>query len=238
MALSLRFALCVLLTCPLGALCQAGAHPTRIDEKSNCLECHAEYAAGDHVHPAVQRGCISCHSVEQRDDATYVVLKPTKSVICLECHPMAALVNPHFPYASGMCLRCHTPHSSPDPGLLRAKVNQLCLDCHLLSPKNASSRYMPLIELTADNRRGHPLQNHPVCGTRDPLSGTEMSCISCHRAHGGGKLHYLKMGSEIPEDALNQNTETKDMCRKCHLALWGLDDNASGRKRNRKKRGN
>jgi len=36
-------------------------------------------------------------------------------------------------------------------------------------------------------------------------------------------LHYLKMGAEIPEDALNQNTETKDMCHKCHLILWGLD---------------
>ena len=29
-----------------------------------------------------------------------------------------------------------------------------------------------------------------------------------------------KMASE---DALNHNLETKDMCTKCHLRLWGLE---------------
>jgi hypothetical protein len=61
-----------------------------------------------------------------------------------------------------------------------------------------------------------------------------MSCVSCHTAHGGTKLHLLKMGSEIPEDAMNQNTETKDMCRKCHLLMWGLEG-ASIKKKNEKK---
>jgi hypothetical protein len=49
-----------------------------------------------------------------------------------------------------------------------------------------------------------------------------MSSISCHLAHGGTKLHHLKMSAEIAEDGLNQNTETKDMWHKCHLILWGL----------------
>jgi hypothetical protein len=41
------------------------------------------------------------------------------------------------------------------------------------------------------------------------------------------------MGDEIPEDALNQNTETKDMCEKCHMKLWGMD-RTSGRKKKSK----
>lgn len=41
------------------------------------------------------------------------------------------------------------------------------------------------------------------------------------------------MGSEVPEDALNQNTETKDMCEKCHMKLWGMEGGA-GKKRKKK----
>jgi hypothetical protein len=89
---------------------------------------------------------------------------------------------------------------------------------------------MPTISLTLNNSMGHPYERHPVSGSRDPLSGGEMSCISCHLAHGGIKVHLLKMASAIPEDAINQNTETKDMCRKCHLLMWGLDDVANHKK--------
>jgi len=39
------------------------------------------------------------------------------------------------------------------------------------------------------------------------------------------------MGTEIPEDALNQNTETRDMCEKCHMKLWGREGAATQRKK-------
>jgi predicted CXXCH cytochrome family protein len=220
-------------------LCYAGRHPTPLDENSNCLECHADHAAGAHVHPAVKRGCLSCHVVENRkdenqEDATYVVLRPAKSIVCLECHQAAAYEQTHFPYASKMCLRCHNPHASVNPRMLRATVNELCLDCHLANLKRAPSRYLPTIELTANNSMGHPYVRHPVSGSHDPLTGGEMCCISCHLPHGGTKLHHLKMGSEIPEDALNRNTETKDMCIKCHTILWG-GGSASTRKKHKTK---
>jgi len=222
---------CLLTPC----LCSAGAHPTPVDENSNCLECHADHATGAHVHPAVTRGCTSCHSIENREDATYVVLKPAKSIVCLECHQAETFVPAHFPYDSGMCTRCHDPHASDNPRLLRAKVNDLCLKCHSRTAESAGSRYLPTISLTLNNTMGHPYERHPVSGSRDPLTGGEMSCISCHLAHGGGKLHLLKMASEIPEDLLNHNTETNDMCRKCHLALWGLEGNIG--KKNKSKKG-
>ena len=235
MILSARFTLRALLAGLLApCLCYAGSHPVRVDASSNCLECHADHAIGDHVHPAIKRGCASCHSVENREDGSYVVLKQTKSIVCFECHQPAALQYTHLPYSSGMCVKCHNPHTSANPRLLRAKVNDLCLKCHLRTAESAPSQYLPTIALSDNNTMGHPYERHPVSGSRDPLTGGEMSCMSCHRAHGGTQVHLLKAGAEIPEDALNQNTETKDMCRKCHLLMWGLEG-ASLQKKHKKK---
>jgi len=218
---------------PFPYLCHAGAHPVPVDAQTNCLECHGDHAAAEYVHAALKQGCMSCHSVEDRERATWVVLNATKSDVCFECHHPKTLSQAHFPYASGMCTRCHNPHGSANPSLLRAKANELCLNCHLLTPQTAPSRYMPTIALTANKNMGHPYKRHPVSGTLDPLTKREMSCMSCHLAHGGGKAHYLKMASEIPEDALNHNTETNDMCTKCHMRLWGLD--GVGEKKKHKK---
>jgi predicted CXXCH cytochrome family protein len=226
------FALFGVLSVP--CLFAGSPHPSPLDEHSVCLECHADHASGEHVHPAIERGCFYCHKVENRADVTYV--HDAAESVCRECHQQLAQLHTHFPYASGMCLRCHNPHASSSPQLLRAKVNEICLDCHLLVAGKASSRYMPTIELTANNSIGHPYARHPVSGQSDPLTGGEMSCISCHLAHGGTKLHLLKMGSEIPADALNQNTETKDMCQKCHMRLWGLD--GEGRAKHKKRKTN
>jgi len=224
MNLAVRFAFRMITSCLVGTcLCYAGSHPVRLDKNSNCLECHADHATGDHVHPAVALGCNSCHIIENHDDATDVALKPAKGVVCFECHQPATFAYSHLPYTSGMCTRCHNPHVSPNPQLLRANVNVICLSCHLRTPQSVASRYMPTIELTANNSMGHPYERHPVSGSRDPLTGGEISCLSCHLAHGGMKVHLLKMAAAIPEDALNQNTETKDMCRQCHLRMWGLE---------------
>ncbi len=236
MTLSARIALRLLLaglvsTC----VCYAGSHPTPVDGNSDCLECHADHANGGHIHPAVNLGCTSCHRIENHKNATYVVLKTAKGEVCFECHKPESFSYQHLLYASGMCLRCHDPHSSANPRMLRAKVNDLCLSCHLRTPESVPSRYLPTIELTADHSRGHPYERHPVSGSRDPLNGGEMSCLSCHMAHGGRQPHLLKMAAEIPEDALNQNTETKDMCRECHLKLWGLEGAPAGKKHKKPK---
>ena len=233
---STRFALRLMLACFLGpCLCYAGSHPIRVDQNSNCLECHADHATGDHVHPAVKMGCTSCHTIEDRQDATYVVIKQANEGACFACHEPTTFLYPHLPYASGLCTRCHDPHLSANPRLLRAKVNDLCLSCHLRTAETVPSRYLPTIALTDNNSIGHPYERHPVSGSRDPLTGQEMSCVSCHQAHGGAQLHLLKMAAEIPEDALNRNTETQDMCRECHLRLWGLNGVTSGKKKKKGK---
>ena len=215
-------------------LCYAGVHPARVDDQSNCIECHADHAAGAYVHPPAKNGCISCHRIENHDDSSYVDVQAKESSGCRECHRSAPVQHPHFPYASGMCTRCHNPHASQFPGLMRAKVNDVCLDCHLQSKTKHASRYVPTIELTEDHRLGHPYARHPVSGSPDPIAGGEMSCISCHLPHGGNKLHQLKMGAEIPEDVLNQNTETRDMCEKCHMKMWGIEGAGAGKKGKKK----
>ena len=212
------------------SVADASPHPVHVDSQSNCPECHQDHASGDYIHPAVNIGCISCHKVENRDDESYVSIPSKESTDCRECHTTEAVNHQHFPYAAGMCTRCHDPHVSRFPRLLRTKVNDLCLDCHLQNTKGAS-RYVPTIELSEDHHVGHPYARHPISGAQDPITGGEMSCLSCHLPHGGNKLHQLKMGSEIPEDALNQNVETRDMCEKCHMKLWGVDGARGQRKK-------
>jgi len=213
----------------------AGQHPFPIDENTQCLDCHADHATGDYVHPAVKNGCASCHRVENRQDVTFVVLKEDKSRLCFACHQPATFSYPHFPYTSGMCTRCHNPHASANPHLLRAKVNEVCLQCHLRRVDSVPSRYLPTITLVSDNQVGHPYARHPVSKVQDPLTGDEMSCLSCHNAHGSEKMPLLKMGTAIPADALNQVTETNDICRECHMRLWGLDGHTASKKKGKKK---
>jgi predicted CXXCH cytochrome family protein len=201
--------------------------------QSNCLQCHAEHARGEHVHAAVIQGCTNCHSLESTGDLTRVALKKRDSGLCQQCHAPQRFERVHLPYALGMCTRCHDPHTSSNPMLLRRRVNELCLECHLANSDDAPSHDLPTIDLSPDNTIGHPYERYPVSGYVDPIRGGEMSCISCHMPHGGNMLHYLKMGSEIPEDALNRNSETKDMCHMCHLRLWGLEGSAKGKKKKR-----
>jgi predicted CXXCH cytochrome family protein len=106
-----------------------------------------------------------------------------------------------------------------NPMLLRRSVNELCLECHLRDSDDATSHDLPVIDLSLDNSMGHPYERHPVSGSMDPVRGEEMSCISCHAPHGATLANLLKMGSQIPEDALNRNSETKDIGHICHLRL-------------------
>ena len=222
------------------SLCSAGAwakaHPTGITDSANCLECHAAKATGTHVHAAVKQGCASCHTIENHDGETHVRLKLESPALCLGCHQNPVFTtDPHFSYSPGRCLGCHDPHGSGGPSLIRAGVNELCLNCHLRTKESTSSTYLPTIALTSNNSLGHPFAKHPVKGKTDPLTGNEMSCVSCHLAHGGDRRFHLKEGAQIPEDALNQNVETKDMCNKCHQAMWGLDGSATEKRSKTKK---
>jgi hypothetical protein len=65
-----RFVWCMGAILLLGSYLYAGEHPFPVTENSNCLECHTDRAVGNHAHPAVKSGCVSCHKIEDRQDAT------------------------------------------------------------------------------------------------------------------------------------------------------------------------
>ena len=222
----------IFVLCLSGPFCVASPMPSD-DAQSNCLRCHGEYTTGDHVHPAVMMGCANCHAVEDQSGKSKVVLKKADGGLCQQCHTPQRFERMHLPYALGMCTRCHDPHRSSNPALLRRPVNDLCLECHLRDSDDAPAHDLPVIDLSLDNSMGHPYERHPVSRYQDPIRGGEMSCMSCHTPHGGSLPNLLKMGSEIPEDALNRNSETKDMCHQCHLRLWGLDGSVEGKKKKR-----
>ena len=78
-------------------MCYGGAHPVRVDEHSNCVECHADHATGDYVHPALKSGCISCHQVENDDDTSYVAAQPKDFERLPRVSPAGADAAPAFP---------------------------------------------------------------------------------------------------------------------------------------------
>jgi len=62
-------------------------------------------------------------------------LKTDVPGLCYQCH--AEMMKKglsdkyvHFPFKQGMCISCHNPHVSDTEGLLKDKVDSVCLGCH------------------------------------------------------------------------------------------------------------
>jgi len=108
-----------------------------------CYACHGEVRQ-DFIKPFRHRvheggmSCTTCHNphggfnVAQTRD----VLGGTDA-ICLKCHTdkQGPFVFEHVPVRLEGCASCHVPHGSNNPRLLtRPRVDQLCLECHTLTP--------------------------------------------------------------------------------------------------------
>ncbi len=86
------------------------------------------------MHPALEEGCDSCHSLEDGDIEIPSDLKET----CFGCHDDFTrnedgeeLEYVHGPVAEGECLACHNPHYSENRKLLNAwPPGELCVQCH------------------------------------------------------------------------------------------------------------
>jgi predicted CXXCH cytochrome family protein len=212
-----RFWSVVLAALLLSAPCLAGDHPA-LSEAARCLDCHADKAGGTVVHPAILMGCESCHQLERKDETTRVSLARPLSSLCFRCHQEKSYTHQHFPYVGGMCTRCHDPHASPNSALLRASVNDLCLNCHLTQDSLVDPK-QPMIQLNQSRTMGHPFERHPVSGKSDPLRGRDLDCTSCHLPHGSPRKHLMRIGVEAPGDVLNKTVETSDICAACHQLL-------------------
>lgn len=100
-----------------------------------CLSCHvkeqAKFLQASH-HPVKEgkMACTECHNVHG-DNGSNLLLKASVREKCVSCHAekRGPYLWEHAPAAED-CNLCHTSHGSNQPALLKARVPQLCQECH------------------------------------------------------------------------------------------------------------
>jgi len=146
-----------------------------------CQNCHANQVASFRYQPYAHRlgrggmECSSCHDPHGRPGRDSLRLTRAGEVPCLNCHSdkRGPYVFQHGALAVGECMTCHEPHGSANPKrLTRARVVQVCIECH--SP-------------TATRTLGsQPPSFHDTTNPR------YQSCTTCHVAiHGSNRDPHL-----------------------------------------------
>ncbi len=159
--------------------------------------CCAAGAASPHT-------CTDCHG-------------PARA-LCKSCHSGLAEGKKHVHGAlRAPCTVCHDPHASQFPHILRAAINDLCLECHaggfgtaatvtlfkgsVKLPRELLGGLQPLAV-----RAGHPVPDHPVFAAAG-IGQREINCLSCHTPH-------ASEGS--PDLLVSGAAGRKGLCGKCH----------------------
>ena len=161
----------------------AGSDPRRLLAEPSvelCATCHAA-PANSFRRPFGHRldvgglECVSCHNPHAGSGRDNLVVDRSGEGPCVSCHAekRGPFVFPHVSGVVGDCMSCHQPHgSSNQMALTRARVDQLCLECH--SPT------------TGDTLGSQPPSFH------DMLSPRYRNCTTCHVAiHGSNQSPQL-----------------------------------------------
>ncbi len=106
-----------------------------------CATCHGTQAASMRNQPHAHRtgsntfACTTCHDPHARPGRENVRITAAGENVCVGCHS-----DKRGPYvfqhggtqvSETSCVSCHQPHGSSNPNqLTRARVSQLCLECH------------------------------------------------------------------------------------------------------------
>jgi len=141
-------------------------------------------------------GCESCHGpaslhVLGGGGRGKSIVNPGKDPEpCFECHrPIQAefRLPQHHPLLEHKmnCSQCHDPHGSENAGLLVDKQKDLCLGCHTDVPQT----------------HAHPFS----APAKDPRTGRDLSCTSCHDPHSSDQPQLLK------------GDKKRELCVQCHL---------------------
>ena len=148
-----------------------------------CASCHGTQAASFRNKPHAHRmgtggmGCTTCHDPHARPGRENVRLTAAGESACLGCHTDKR--GPHVFQHGGTavgetdCATCHEPHGSSNPNQLkRARVAQVCLECH--SP------------ITTASLGSQPPSFHNLNNPR------YQNCTTCHVAiHGSNRSPQL-----------------------------------------------
>ncbi len=166
-----------------------------------CGDCHEEQVAAsrDASSPHVSAGggsCTACHNPHGGDGSS-MLLRDEQSV-CLSCHDPGGSSSGeegrYRTHAEGReggdlaCTTCHAPHGGEQGLLLVQESVELCGSCH-----------------THEHGIRHPLGEE----TKDPRTGSPMTCLSCHGIHHADSEMYLFASAE------------RDLCVGCHKGMGG-----------------
>ena len=164
--------------------------------------------------------CLECHDPHATNQK-YLLKKPAQA-LCSGCHMdlTSGKQNVHRPVEIS-CILCHDPHASDISKDLRAAGNELCMGCHgMNAPKIQYGKVpfaifdgqvnvppgafeaLPLIELSPDGTKGHPLPKHPVFAPASAKT-SELNCLSCHTPHAASDKKLL-------------SADKGSLCMRCH----------------------
>jgi predicted CXXCH cytochrome family protein len=127
--------------------------------------------------------CLNCHSPHAGETKALLVRDQVDKT-CFSCHDrgMFAKEVKHPGYED--CTICHDPHGSDTKSLLQGRQDELCMTCHDVSQTHV----------------------HPYSGpTKDPRTGDEMKCTSCHNPHSTSEEHLLRYEKQ------------RALCVQCHV---------------------
>ncbi len=215
-------------------------------DEARCTSCHNPHGSNNRgllyekVHkPFAKKMCNQCH--EGPSSATPLKLKKSGFELCRGCH--SNMINElftknriHWPLLEKTgCLNCHSPHASPQEGLLRKPLINVCGECHAETverQKRSVTRHPPVYEgMCTDCHSPHASDNlflfnqpsvidlcgschdwqshstHPVGEKTIDFRNKNLSvdCLSCHRSHGTEFSKMLHFKS------------TGDLCIQCHM---------------------
>lgn len=174
-----------------------------------CADCHEGYGGGTHMQIAsfeaygYQHGCEGCHGpgslhVQGEGDTSKILrygptgLQPDEvSGVCTTCHQAGGQMHwstSEHAMNDVACTSCHKVHKNNNKALLAQKEVDLCVSCH--------------------NEQKAKL----VAGSHHPVKEGQMSCSSCHSAHGSSP--------GVPS-MLKTEERVNDLCLDCHSRYQG-----------------
>ncbi len=208
---------------------------TAFAQTESCVtgQCHAAMGKDKIVHTPVKEGkCTTCHQavLAQGKNAKHpgnlaISLVKQGAELCSMCHEQKNKKKiVHAPVMGGDCVSCHNPHQSPNKGMLKAAVPQLCFQCHPESMVKQQVTHPPVAAGACsschDNHQSdfshmlvqdgnalcfscHPDKEKSIQSKKTVHPPVKQSCLLCHYSHGSANKAILS--SAVPS-----------LCSNCH----------------------
>lgn len=191
--------------------------------------CHEEKNTKKYIHYPVQEGeCTICHSHHSAANK-FLLSDSIISNLCFECHDLVLGENDltHKPVKDGNCQYCQDPHQSDFSLMKKAKIPDLCVNCHetvkqqltlkrihppfeeecLLCHNPHSSKEKRLLVQTSPDLCFNCHDDFRISGKKSLLIHKpvedERSCLNCHSPHASSEYRFLLK-------------KEKQLCLSCH----------------------